>query len=111
MRITLLDLSMRGLAPRKGFPVEMIIRGQRLGKTGRAQRRDRRKNEKDRRLRGRGYKLRPGQPEVRIFPDRNAAELRGVSMVSIGNTVGALIGGKKVGKFTEGGTVTISGCA
>jgi multidrug efflux pump subunit AcrB len=44
-----------------------------------------------------------GQPEVRIIPNRKAAEQRGVSMISIGNAAGTLMGGKKIGKFTDGG--------
>jgi HAE1 family hydrophobic/amphiphilic exporter-1 len=44
-----------------------------------------------------------GQPEIQVYPDRKAAELRGVSISSIGNVINALIGGKKIGKFTEGG--------
>jgi len=103
MRVTMLDLSMRGLTPRKGFPVEMIIRGHdwtRLGALS-GEIVDRMKKSGTCVDVDTNYDL--GQPEVHIFPDRIAAELRGVSMVSIGNTVGALMGGKKVGKFTEGG--------
>jgi len=103
MRVTMLDLSMRGLTPRKGFPVEMIIRGHdwtRLGALS-GEIVDRMKKSGTCVDVDTNYDL--GQPEVHIFPDRIAAELRGLSMVSIGNTVGALMGGKKVGKFTEGG--------
>ena len=44
-----------------------------------------------------------GQPEVRVIPNREKAALRGVSMMEIGNTINAMIGGIRVGKYTKGG--------
>jgi len=44
-----------------------------------------------------------GQPEVQIVPNREAATLRAVSVSAIGDTLGALMAGKRAGKFTEGG--------
>jgi hydrophobe/amphiphile efflux-1 (HAE1) family protein len=44
-----------------------------------------------------------GQPELQIVPNRDAATLRGVSISAIGNTIGALMAGRRAGKFTEGG--------
>jgi HAE1 family hydrophobic/amphiphilic exporter-1 len=47
------------------------------------------------------YKL--GMPEFQIWPDRDQAALRGVSVVSVGNAVNATLGGVRVGKFSRGG--------
>lgn len=47
------------------------------------------------------YKL--GMPELQIWPDRAEASRRGVSVASIGNAVGATIGGLRAGKFSKGG--------
>jgi multidrug efflux pump subunit AcrB len=44
-----------------------------------------------------------GMAEVRLTPDRRRAADLGVSAVSIGNTVNALVGGVRAGKFKEGG--------
>jgi len=44
-----------------------------------------------------------GMPEVKILPDRRRSADLGVSALSIGNTVNALIGGVRAGKFKEGG--------
>lgn len=41
--------------------------------------------------------------EVQIFPNREAAKLRGVSVQEIGTTVSALIGGTVVGKYSKEG--------
>jgi HAE1 family hydrophobic/amphiphilic exporter-1 len=45
----------------------------------------------------------PGMPELKILPDRRRAADLGVSVLSIGNTVNALIGGLRVAKFKDGG--------
>lgn len=44
-----------------------------------------------------------GQKELRLVTNREAAALRGVSMANVGNTVGTLMGGKNVSRFTENG--------
>lgn len=45
----------------------------------------------------------PSVKEVQIFPNREAAKIRGVSVQEIGTTVGALIGGTVVGKYSKDG--------
>lgn len=44
-----------------------------------------------------------GMPEIQIFPDREKAAMRGVSVSSIGNAINAMIGGIRVGKFSKDG--------
>src|SRR6185503_20120139 len=44
-----------------------------------------------------------GMPEIHIVPDRKKAAEAGVSMSAIGTTVGALIGGTRVGKYKDQG--------
>ena len=46
---------------------------------------------------------REGMPEVRIYPDRDKAYARGVSVNSIGVTINAMIGGVRAGYFTQNG--------
>jgi len=41
--------------------------------------------------------------ELQIFPHREAAKLRGVSIQEIGSTINSLVGGVVVGKFTQNG--------
>lgn len=41
--------------------------------------------------------------EIQVFPDRNQAKLRGVSVQEIGTTINALIGGVVVGKYSKDG--------
>jgi len=44
-----------------------------------------------------------GMPEVRIYPDRDKAFERGVSVGSIARTINAMIGGERIAKYTKGG--------
>jgi len=44
-----------------------------------------------------------GMPELHVIPDRSKATERAVSVVSIGNTVNAMIGGVLVGRYARGG--------
>ena len=101
--VSVQDMSMRGLSTGRGVPVEFNIHGpdwDELGKYSKAI------TEK---MKASGmmvdvdtnYDL--GQPEIQVLPDRAAAEIRGVSMSSIGNAISTLIGGKKIGKFTKDG--------
>ncbi len=46
---------------------------------------------------------RPGITEFRIYPDRDKAYARGVSINSIAETVNAMIGGAKIAKYTQSG--------
>ena len=103
MKAFIQDLSTRGFTAQRGFPVEFNIRGadwetlrvssekilQRLSETGLV-------------VDGNtDYRL--GQPEVRVWPNREAAAARGVSVETITDTVAAAIGGIRVGKYTQDG--------
>ena len=41
--------------------------------------------------------------EIQVFPDREKAKLRGVSVLEIGTTINALIGGVIIGKYSKDG--------
>lgn len=103
LRATFQDLSTRGLAPRSSKPVEFNLRGPDYKVL----------NEKSqeimKRLEATGLMVdldnnyRAGMPELRIWPDRAAAALRGVSMETIADTISVAIGGAREGKFTHDG--------
>ncbi|HEX7898612.1 MAG TPA: efflux RND transporter permease subunit [Planctomycetota bacterium] len=99
------DMSMRGMTGRGGnqFHLQFVVTGpewERLGEFS---------DEIARRMKESGIMLdvvtdyQVGMPELRILPDRRRAADLGVSALSIGNTVNALIGGVRAGKFKEGG--------
>ncbi len=103
MKATIQDLSTRGFSATRGYPVEFTVRGTDWQKLGRYSDEIAARMVKSGMMVDVDTGFDAGQPEIQILPDRNAAELRGVSMTSIGNAVSALIGGKKMGKFTDAG--------
>ena len=97
------DLSMRGFTAQRGYPVEFSVQGSDWAKLAEYS------NIITEKMRATGlmndvdtdYLL--GVTEVQIRPDRTKAEERGVDMDKIGEAVNALIGGERVGKYTQGG--------
>jgi HAE1 family hydrophobic/amphiphilic exporter-1 len=97
------DLSMRGFTAQRGYPVEFSVQGGDWEKLAEYS------NKIMEKMRGTGlmqdvdtdYLL--GVTEVQIRPNRMKAEERGVEIGSIANAVNALIGGQRIGKFTEAG--------
>ncbi len=103
LKTSLQDLSLQGFTAQRGFPVEFNIQGpdwetlakcsddflERMGKTGLYQDLDT------------DYLV--GMPEVRVYPDRARAAATGVSMAEIGETINALVGGVRAGKFKDQG--------
>lgn len=103
MKVSVRTFSQRGFGGSRGYPVEFNIKGKDWDALGDASFKIQELMEASGMLVDVDSNYDMGQPEVRIVPDRAAAEMRGVSMASIGNTISALIGGTRVGKFTEGG--------
>jgi multidrug efflux pump len=103
LRAAVQDLSQQGFSAQRGFPVELSVRGSDwellVGETRRIQ------DE----LEASGlvvdvdtdYQL--GMPELRVIPDRGRAEDVGVGVDQIATTVGALVGGLRIGKYTSRG--------
>ncbi len=103
LKAFLQDLSTRGFTAQRGFPVEVNIRGadwQVLSKAS---------QEIVEKLSATGlaadvntdYRL--GQPEVRVWPQREAAAMRGVSIQTLSETINAAVGGIRQGKYTQDG--------
>ena len=103
MKVMYQDLSTRGFTASRGYPVEIIIRGEKWDKLAEYTSKIMDEMQKKGSTVDVDSNYTLGQLEVRIYPDRKAAEQRGVSMVSIGNTISAFMGGKKIGKFTDAG--------
>ncbi|MFZ5806324.1 MAG: efflux RND transporter permease subunit [Verrucomicrobiota bacterium] len=97
------DLSLRGFTAQRGFPVEFNIRGPEWNELNKLS------QEIIKRMNETGLVIdldtdyRLGQPEVRVYPDREKCAASGVDMNEIGKTINAAIGGIREGKFTNGG--------
>ncbi|MCB1301113.1 MAG: efflux RND transporter permease subunit, partial [Tetrasphaera sp.] len=103
LRAVVQDLSQQGFTAQRGFPIEVSVRGpdwdtlvaesqrikQELEESGLAVDVDS------------DYQL--GMPELRVVPDRAQASDVGVAAQDIATTVGALVGGVRIGKYTSKG--------
>ncbi|MGE5307652.1 MAG: efflux RND transporter permease subunit [Deltaproteobacteria bacterium] len=97
------DFSQAGFSTGRGFPIEFTVRGPDWDKLGSLS------LEMVKQMKASGvmtdvdtdYLL--GMPELQIHPDREKASQRGVSIISIADTINAMVGGIRNGKFTNNG--------
>lgn len=103
LRVVIQDLSQAGFTAQRGFPVEFSVRGpdwetlvsvsqdlmRKLQATGTVVDLDT------------DYQL--GMPELTIHPDRARAADLGIPVEEVATTLNALVGGVRVGKFSDGG--------
>ncbi len=103
LKVSIQDLSMRGFAASRGFPVEFSVQGpnwemlaeyaqtiiDKLNATGLVTDAD--------------TDYLKGKPEIQIIPDRARASERGVSISAISETVNAMVGGVVVSQYSSGG--------
>jgi len=102
-RISYQDLSTRGLTARRSSPVEFNLRGKDFSVLDEKSKAIMKQLEDSGLVVDLDSSYRAGMPELRIWPDRDAAAARGVSMETIGETINAAIGGVRSGKFTREG--------
>ncbi|HXV28145.1 MAG TPA: efflux RND transporter permease subunit, partial [bacterium] len=103
VRAVIQDLSTRGFAAQRGFPVEFTVRGPDWEKLhGYAEKIQDEMKQSDLFVDVDTDYL-SGMPEIRIYPDRDDAFDHGVSVSSIAGVVNALIGGTRIAKYTKGG--------
>lgn len=102
-RAVIQDLSTRGFAAQRGFPVEFTVRGPEWEKlVGFSDEIQKKMKETDLFV-DVDTDYQSGMPEVRIYPDRDKAFDRGVSIGSVARTINAMIGGLPIAKYTKGG--------
>ncbi|HET9887939.1 MAG TPA: efflux RND transporter permease subunit, partial [bacterium] len=103
LRAVVQDPSQQGFTARRGFPVEFSVRGSdwdQLVDLSHDVMRD---------LQGSGtvtdldsdYEV--GMPELRVIPDRARCADMGIPVEEVASAINALVGGVRVGKYSEGG--------
>lgn len=97
------DLSTRGFSATRGFPIEFSIRGPDWEKLVEYAGIIQEKMTKNPYFQDVDTDYRAGLTEVRIYPDRDKAFDRAVSVETIARTVNAMIGGERVAKYTQSG--------
>ncbi len=103
LKIVIQDLSTRGFAAQRGFPVEFTIRGPDWDTLADYSKKIEEEMKKTDWFVDVDSDYQEGMPEVRVFPARDKAFARGVSVESIARTINAMIGGERVAKYTRGG--------
>jgi HAE1 family hydrophobic/amphiphilic exporter-1 len=103
VRPVLMDMSMRGFSSGRGFPVEFTVLGSDWGKLAKSAEEIMEEMKKTGSMVDVDSDYLLGMPEIQIIPDRVRAAYRGIRVMTIGNSVNALIGGVKVGEYPEGG--------
>ena len=103
LKVTIQDLSLAGFSAQRGFPVEVSVRGPDWEKLAKYSEEIRLKMEKSSLMIDVDTDFLAKIPEIRVTPDRQKADKRGVSVTNIGSAVNALIGGERIGKYTKGG--------
>lgn len=102
-RVSIQDLSLTGFSSQRGFPIEFSIRGPDWQKLGELSLLFKEKLNQSGLMTDVDSDYYLGMPEIQILPDREKARLRGVSIQSIAETIQALVGGLRVGKYTKNG--------
>ncbi|MFN7684675.1 MAG: efflux RND transporter permease subunit [Oligoflexia bacterium] len=97
------DLSMRGFSASRGYPLEFSVRGSDWGILAQSAEKIREELEKTGLVSDLDWDYKLGKPEIQIYPDRERAAQRGVSVRAISEAIQALVGGVNVGKYSSGG--------
>ncbi len=97
------DLSMRGFAAQRGFPVEFTIRGPEWEKLAGYSEEIQKQMKASDLFQDVDTDYQVGMPEVKVYPDRDKAFQHGVSIETIAKTLNAMIGSARIAKYTKGG--------
>ncbi len=103
VKATIQDLSLSGFSAQRGFPIEFSVRGPEWEKLSKYATDIRLAMEKSNLMIDVDTDFLAKIPEIRVEPDRQKANDRGVSIDAIGGAINALIGGERIGKYTKGG--------
>jgi len=95
------DLSLTGLSPSRGYPVEFTIEGTDWKKLVSYAQKMKRSLEERHILEDMNSDFQPGMPEIQVIPDREKASLYGVSIAGLSQEVQALIGGQVFNANTQ----------
>ncbi len=102
-RVSILDFSQGGFSAKRGYPVQFMVQGPDWEKLAELS------GTVMQRMKDCGLMVdvdtdyNPGMPELQIHPDRDKTSASGITSLAIGQTINAMFGGLKWGKFTNRG--------
>ncbi len=101
MKVVTQDLSLRGFAASRGFPVEFTVQGPNWGKLNEQTNALMESLKASAKLTDINTDIQAGMPELRILPNREKLAKHGVSLSTVTSVVNALIGGAVLNGLTE----------
>lgn len=102
LEVKIRDLSLSSFSARRGAPVEYSLRGPDWDQLIQYSTLMLKKMKESGLMVDEDTDYQAGAKELRVVPDRQKAEAYGVSMESVGRSVGALVGGVRAGKYSSG---------
>ncbi len=102
-RVSIQDPSQAGFTAKRGYPVEISLRGPDWDKLAELDQALMKRMADSGKMVDVDTDYQAGMPEVQVIPDREKAAARGVNIATIGDAVNSMIGGVRVGKFSKGG--------
>lgn len=103
VRAVVQDPSQQGFTARRGFPVEFSIRGPDWDRLVEISKDVSRRLEQTQTVVDLDSDYQIGMPELRVIPDRARCADVGVSVEDVATAINAMVGGIRVGKYSEGG--------
>jgi hydrophobe/amphiphile efflux-1 (HAE1) family protein len=108
VRAVVQDLSQQGFTAQRGFPVEFSVRGPEWDRLVEVSQEIRQKLAASGAVIDLDTDYQVGMPELRISPDRPRAADLGISVEKVAQTINAMVGGLRVGKYsTEGRRIDV----
>jgi len=102
-KVVVQDPSLLGLSTRRGYPIEFTVSGLKWEKLVEYSNVIEKEMVSTELMSDIDSDYDQGPPEIQVLPDRRKAAERGVSISVIGQTINALIGGVRAGKYTHDG--------
>ena len=102
-KVVVQDPSLLGLSTRRGYPIEFTVSGLKWEKLIEYSNVIEKEMISTELMSDIDSDYDQGPPEIQVLPDRRKAAERGVSISVIGQTINALIGGVRAGKYTHDG--------
>jgi len=103
LKVSIQDPSLSGLSAQRGFPVEFTILGPNWDQLTELSQKIEDTMSQNPFFTDVDSNYEEGATEIRVYPDRQKASERGVSIENIGTTINALIAGERVAKYTQNG--------
>ncbi len=103
LRAVVQDLSQAGFTAQRGFPVEFSVRGHDWDKLVDVSDNVMRTLQQSGTVIDLDTDYRLGMPELQVAPDRARAADVGVPIEDVATTINALVGGVRIGKYSDGG--------